>query len=366
MMFIALIVSCKEPSRSLPAKYTDGLIVTGIENFSVPLVNPHQIKSKQVSTENLKINKCKKLKRLVAIVGPTGIGKSRLALHLTGRFNGEIVSADSRQVYRYLDIGTAKPTEQELSLVPHHLIDIINPDDDFSLARYQELAYKAIEDIHQRERLPFLVGGSGLYVKAVLEGWQVPRVSPDREFRYNIERRASQSGVDELYEELIRVDPDAARKIDRRNVRRVIRALEVHARAEKPFSRLGQKKAPAFDSFIIGLTADRSALYRMVDRRVDEMIESGLVREVENLQKMGYHLDLPSMSGIGYRQVGQCFNGELTLEAAIQKMKTETHRFIRHQYAWFRLTDDKIHWFDIERQGNAEIEKELAGFLIRE
>ncbi|HUT67533.1 MAG TPA: tRNA (adenosine(37)-N6)-dimethylallyltransferase MiaA [Dehalococcoidales bacterium] len=306
------------------------------------------------------------MKRLVAIVGPTGIGKSRLALHLAGRFNGEIVSADSRQVYRYLDIGTAKPTPQELSLIPHHLIDIVNPDDDFSLAQYQELAYRAIEDILKRNRLPFLVGGSGLYVKAVLEGWQVPRVSPDPEFRYNREKRASESGIDELYEELVRLDPEAARKIDRRNVRRVIRALEVHAAAEKPFSRLGQKKAPAFNSFIIGLTAERAALYRTVDRRVDEMVERGLVREVENLIKMGYHLDLPSMSGIGYRQVRQFLNGELTLEAAIQKMKTETHRFIRHQYAWFRLTDEKIHWFDVERRGDAEIEKELAGFLISE
>jgi tRNA dimethylallyltransferase len=303
------------------------------------------------------------LKRLVAIVGPTGIGKSRLALHLAGRFNGEIVSADSRQVYRYLDIGTAKPTEHELALIPHHLIDIINPDDEFSLAQYQELAYRAIEDIQQRNRLPFLVGGTGLYVRAVLEGWQVPGVSPDREFRYNREKRVSESGADGLYEELVRVDPQAARKIDRRNVRRVIRALEVYARTQQPFSKLGQKKAPAFDSFIIGLTADRAALYRTVDRRVDEMIERGLVREVENLLKMGYHLDLPSLSGIGYRQVGQYLNGELTLADAVRQIKTETHRFIRHQYAWFRLTDERIHWFDTGHLGTAEIEKELAGFL---
>jgi len=306
------------------------------------------------------------LNRLVAIVGPTGIGKSRLALHLAGRFNGEIVSADSRQVYRYLDIGTAKPTPQELSLIPHHLIDIINPDDDFSLAVYQKMAGQSIEDILKRNRLPFLVGGSGLYVRAVLEGWQVPGISPDPEFRYNREKRAGESGVNELYEELVRVDPEAAQKVDRRNVRRVIRALEVHARTGKPFSRLGQKKAPAFDSFIIGLTADRAVLYRMVDRRVDEMIERGLVREVENLITIGYHLDLPSMSGIGYRQVGQYLSGELTLEAAIQKIKTETHRFIRHQYAWFRLKDDKIHWFDVENRGYGDIEEELAEYLRSE
>ncbi len=306
------------------------------------------------------------MNRLIAIVGPTGIGKSRLALHLAGRFNGEIISADSRQVYRYLDIGTAKPTRRELSLVPHHLIDIIDPDEDFSLAIYQRMANQAIEEVFQRDRLPFLVGGTGLYVRAVLEGWQVPGVSPDPEFRYNIEKRAGERGSDELYEELVRIDPQAARKIDRRNVRRIIRALEVYAGAEKPFSELGKKKAPAFESYIIGLTADRATLYRRVDRRVDEMIESGLVREVEKLLKMGYHLDLTSMSGIGYRQIGQYLKGELTLEAATEKIKTETHRFIRHQYAWFRLTDEKIHWFDIEKQGDGEIEEELAGFLESE
>ena len=303
------------------------------------------------------------MKRLIAIVGPTGIGKSRLALRLAGLYQGEIVSADSRQVYRYMDIGIAKPTPQELDRIPHHLIDIIGPDEDFSLAVYQEMAYRAIQDIHRRGKLPFLVGGTGLYVKAVLEGWQIPGVSPDPEFRYNIEKRASERNIDELYEELVAADPDAAAKIDRRNVRRVIRALEVRAKAGKAFSKLGRKKAPAFISFIIGLTAGRAELYRLVDRRVDEMIERGFVREVENLLKMGYDLDLPSMSGIGYRQVGQFLKGELTLEAATRKIKTETHRFIRHQYAWFRPDDEKIHWFDIGQKDDLEIEKTLAEFL---
>jgi tRNA dimethylallyltransferase len=264
-----------------------------------------------------------------------------------------------------MDIGTAKPTPQELDRIPHHLIDIIGPDEDFSLAVYQEMAYRAIQDIHRRGKLPFLVGGTGLYVKAVLEGWQIPGVSPDPEFRYNIEKRASERNIDELYEELVAADPDAAAKIDRRNVRRVIRALEVRAKAGKAFSKLGRKKAPAFISFIIGLTAGRAELYRLVDRRVDEMIERGFVREVENLLKMGYDLDLPSMSGIGYRQVGQFLKGELTLEAATLKIKTETHRFIRHQYAWFRPEDEKIHWFDIGQKDDLEIEKTLAEFLKR-
>ena len=306
------------------------------------------------------------MKRLVAIVGPTGVGKSRLALHLAGLFHGEIVSADSRQVYRCLDIGTAKPSPEEMAAIPHHLIDIVNPDEDFNLARYLEMANQAIGDIHRRGRLPFLVGGTGLYVKAVLEGWQTPGVSPDPRFRYNIERRAGEGGAAELYAELAQVDPEAARKIDPRNVRRVMRALEVYAGAARPFSELGKKKAPTFDSFVIGLTAARPVLYETVDRRVDAMFARGLVREVDNLQKMGYDLDLSSMSGIGYRQVGQFLRGESTLEEAGKKMKTETHRFIRHQYAWFRLRDEKIHWYDVGRQDEAAIEEALADYLEKE
>lgn len=303
------------------------------------------------------------MNRLVAIVGPTGVGKSRLALHLASLYNGEIVSADSRQVYRYLDIGTAKPSPQELWHVPHHLINVINPDDDFSLAQYQALAYQAIEDIQRRNCLPFLVGGSGLYVWAILEGWQIPRVSPDLEFRYNLEKWASDAGIDEIYRELARVDPEAAQKIDRRNVRRMIRALEVYKKTQTPFSQSGYKEAPAYNSFIIGLTADRAEIYRRTDQRVDDMVAWGLVTEVENLLKMGYDLNLPAMSGIGYRQIGQFLKSELSLEVAKQQIKSETHRFVRHQYAWFRLKDERIRWFDIEHQGDTEMERALAEFI---
>jgi len=306
------------------------------------------------------------MERLVAIVGPTGIGKSRLGLYLSSIFSGEIISADSRQVYRYLNIGTAKPSPEELSRVSHHLVDIINPDEEFSLAQYQVLAFQAIGDIQQRQKLPFLVGGSGLYVKAVLENWQIPRVSPDSQFRYNIEKIASGGGADELYRELVKIDPAAARKIDKRNVRRVIRALEVHAGTGKPFSRQGKKSPPGFRSFIIGLTTDRATLYKIVDRRIDEMFARGLVPEVENLLKMGYDFSLPAMSGIGYRQVGQYLKGELSLDEATQKMKTETHRFIRHQYAWFRLKDETIRWFDVGNQVDGEIEEAVRQFLKSE
>ena len=306
------------------------------------------------------------MNHLVAIVGPTGIGKSRLALRLAQTFHGEIVNADSRQVYRHMDIGTAKPGPKELSLVPHHLIGIVNPDESFSLAQYQALAYQTIRDIQQRHKLPFLVGGSGLYVWAVLEGWKIPPVPPDLEFRQSLEKKAAATGADELYQELRKVDPNAAQKIDPRNVRRVIRALEVYQKSKTPFSQLQSKKAPSFNTLIIGLTTDRAELYRRIDLRIDEMSKQGLVAEVEKLVNIGYDFNLPAMSGIGYKQIGGFLKGELTLAAAIQQIKFETHRFVRHQYAWFRLTDNRIHWFDIKAQADSDIEATLTKFLGNE
>ena len=304
------------------------------------------------------------MNHLVAIVGPTGISKSRLALRLAQAFNGEIVSADSRQVYRYMDIGTAKPGPEELSLVPHHLISIVNPDENFSLAQYQALAYRAIRNVQQRHKLPLLVGGSGLYVWAVLEGWRIPPVPPDPEFRRSLEEKAvNTTGAAELYRELMKVAPAAARKIDPRNIRRVIRALEVHRKTQTPFPQLRGKETPSFNILIIGLTTDRAELYRRIDLRVDEMIEQGLVAEVEKLVNMGYDFNLPAMSGIGYKQIGMFLKGQLTLAAAMQQIKFETHRFVRHQYAWFRLKDDRIHWFDIKSQTGSEIETTLAKFI---
>jgi tRNA dimethylallyltransferase len=295
------------------------------------------------------------INRLLAIVGPTGVGKSKLAIRLAQVFDGEIVSADSRQVYRYMDIGTAKPDPEERALVSHHLIDIVNPDEDFSLAQYQQLAYRAIEDIHQRHRLALLVGGSGLYVWSVLEGWRIPAVAPDPEFRRHLEEKAATGGRDKLYQELARLDPVAAQKIDPRNARRTIRALEVHRVAEVPISQLQDKIAPPFHTLIIGLTTDRAELYRRIDLRVDEMIQRGLVDEVKQLVSRGYDSNLPAMSGIGYKQIGQFLRGELSLATAIQQIKFETHRLARHQYSWFRLKDDRIRWFDIQREKEAKI-----------
>ncbi len=303
------------------------------------------------------------MNHLVAVVGPTAAGKSQLALHLAQAFSGEIVSADAWQVYCYMDIGTAKPSQQELSLVPHHLIDIVNPDEDFNLAQYQQLAYRTIDSIQQRDKLPLLVGGSGLYVWAVLEGWKMPQVPPDLEFRRRLREKAATDGIEELYQELKKVDSISARSIDPRNVRRVIRALEVCRSAGIPFSQLQQKKLPPFNTCIIGLTADRAEVYRRVDIRVEKMIERGLVEEVKKLVNMGYNYNLPAMSGIGYKQIGMFLRGGVTLEAAIQQIKFETHRLVRHQYNWFRLRDNRIQWFDVGGEVEPEITERIAGFI---
>ena len=303
------------------------------------------------------------MNRLIAIVGPTAIGKTKLAIQLACRFNGEIINADSRQIYRYMDIGTAKPNKEERASVPHHLVGIIEPNREFSLAEYQRLAYDAINDVQARGRLPFFVGGSGLYVWAVLEGWVIPQVAPDIAFRRKQEKEAEMGKAEDLYQELKRIDSVAASKIDPRNVRRIIRALEVSKLTAKPFSQLQKKQPPPFQSLIIGLTVDRTELYCRADERVDNMVKNGFIEEVKKLLTMGYNLSLPSMSSIGYRGIGQYLQGEMTLDEAVYKIKTGTHRFVRHQYAWFRLKDERIKWFDVEKTGEVEIEKAVEGFL---
>ena len=301
---------------------------------------------------------------LVAVIGPTASGKSQLALRLAQQFIGEIVSADSRQVYGYMNIGTAKPSREEMSLIPHHLIDIINPDEDSSLARYQQLAYQSINDIQQRHKLPLLVGGTGQYLWAVVEGWVIPKVTPDLEFRQRLEGRAARGEGAKLYQELAKIDPAAALRIDGRNLRRVIRALEIAKQSGGTSSQPLTKVAPPFNALLIGLTTERKELYRRIDQRVDTMIELGLVAEVKTLIEKGYSVDLPAMSSIGYKQIGLFLSGELTLEAAVKQIKTETHRLVRRQYNWFRLKDERIKWFDIEdSNAESEIEAVVAGFL---
>ena len=295
---------------------------------------------------------------MIAIIGPTAVGKSELALHLAQYFPAEIISADSRQVYRYMDIGTNKPTPAERASVPHHVIDVVEPDENFSLAMYHQLAIEALKSIQQKGKLPLLVGGSGLYVWSLVEGWRIPQVPPDQKLRRQLEARAEQEGSHRLHQELQNIDPVAAAKINPSNIRRIIRALEIYRATGQPPSQLQRKKAPDFPVLLVGLTQERSELYRRIDLRVDKMIQMGLVEEVEQLLKKGYSPSLPSMSGIGYKQIGQFLRGEMTLPQAIDKIKYETHRLARHQYAWFRPDDSRIHWFEVsgtEEKGSPDL-----------
>jgi len=298
---------------------------------------------------------------LVTIVGPTAVGKSSLALELSQALSGEIINADSRQVYRYMDIGTAKPTMAERGQIAHHLVDVVYPDQQFNLALYQPTAREAIQSVQKRGNLPFLVGGSGLYVWALVEGWSIPPVPPDPAMRRELEARVQSEGVEVLHEELRQLDPAAAERIDPRNHRRIIRALEV-SRQGGAASQVQEKKA-FVDPLIIGLTADRNDLYGQIDARVDRMMEMGLLKEVEELVARGYGFDLPSMSGLGYRQIGLFLQGRMDLPAAVQQIKYNTHRFVRHQYNWFRLQDERIHWFDVSSDNRKSIMDLVRQFL---
>jgi tRNA dimethylallyltransferase len=273
---------------------------------------------------------------LLAIVGPTAVGKTALAIALARRLGGEIVSADSRQVYRYMDIGTAKPTPAERAAAPHHLIDVVDPDADFSLGLYQELASAAIADIAARGKLPLLVGGTGQYLAAVLQGWDVPRVAPRPELRAALEREAQAAGAVALHARLAQVDPAAAAAIQPSNLRRVIRALEVYEVTGRPISEQQTRHAPPYRARALWLALPAPALYARIDARVDAMVAAGLVDEVRGLLARGYGWELPAMSGLGYREFRPYLEGLSTLDEAVQRLKYDTHAFARRQPNWFR------------------------------
>ena len=254
-----------------------------------------------------------KVPPLVVIVGPTAAGKTSMSLALAQALNGEIVSADSRLFYRGMDIGTAKPTLAERQIVRHHLIDLCQPDQTLTLGEYQDMAFAAIDDIRRRGKLPLLVGGTGQYVMAVVEGWGIPRVPP----QFRLRKALAKLGQEELGRWLSALDPARAETLDFRNVRRVIRALEVTLTAGVPISELQVKHPPPYDIGIVGLSCEREWLYERIDSRVDQMIENGLLDEVRGLIERGYSPKLPAMSGLGYRQLAAHLKGEMSLEEAL-------------------------------------------------
>jgi tRNA dimethylallyltransferase len=292
---------------------------------------------------------------LLAIVGPTAVGKTAIALQLASELAGEIVSADSRQIYRGLDIGTDKASPAQQAQIPHHLLDVVAPNQVLTLAEYQRAAYAAVDAIHRRGRLPLLVGGTGLYVRAVIEGLGIPEVPPNEVLRAELESYAAQHGVLALHARLAALDPTAAGRIDQRNVRRVVRALEVSLVSGRPISELQAAAPPPYRVLRIGLTRPRDALYARIDQRVDEMLVRGLLAETQRLLDMGYSPHLPALTGLGYRQMIQYLQGEMTYDDAVAAIKQHTRRLVRQQYTWFRLDDPRIAWFDLEEVGSIEI-----------
>jgi len=287
---------------------------------------------------------------LVALVGPTGVGKSAAAVELAEWVGAEIISADSRLLYRGMDVGTAKPGPDLRRRVPHHLIDVANPEQPWSLAVYCQAALEAIEGVHARGRLPLLAGGTGQYITAILEGWKPPPGAADPSLRQELQAYAAEHGAEGLHRRLQEVDPERAAALDPRNVRRVVRALEVYQLSGRPASELQSSEAPPFRTLRLGLSLPRPELYRRIDDRIRRMLRGGLVEEVRALLDRGITLEHPVMSAIGYRQVAEHLQGKKSLAQAEAEMRRLTRQFVRRQANWFKAEDPRLHWFVADDQ----------------
>lgn len=283
--------------------------------------------------------------RVVVILGPTATGKSHCAIEVAKRFNGEIISGDSMLVYKEMNIGTAKPTADELKAVPHHLVDILPPAASFNVVDFVEQAKTLIADINSRGRLPIIAGGTGLYIKALLEDYAFNSVDEDTELRRSLETEAEACGTEALHKRLAELDPEAAERIHPNNVRRVVRALESALRGDI-ISQQGAEESP-YDALVFGLNMERSALYERINRRVDLMLEAGLEQEVRRLLEQGVSPECQSMQSIGYRQMVWYLNGSMSYEDAVDKLKQATRNFAKRQVTWYKKMP-YITWLELE------------------
>ncbi len=289
---------------------------------------------------------------LIIIAGPTAVGKTAFSISLAEEIGGEIISADSMQVYRGMDIGSAKASPEERSRVPHHLIDVIEPTEEFNIVRFQELAKAAVNDIHGRGKIPIIVGGTGFYIQSVLYDIAFEENGPDRSYRAMLYERAGREGPEALHEELSRLDPASALAIPANNVKRVARALEYYHDTGSPISvhnEQERKKESPYDFRYFVLTMDRRRLYERIGTRVDRMMEEGFLDEVKRLRELGCERNMTSMQGLGYKQLFAYLEGEGTLEEAVEKTKAETRHFAKRQLTWFRRERDTI-WIDTEKE----------------
>lgn len=305
-------------------------------------------------------------KKIVVLVGPTAVGKTPLSLGIAARWNTEVVSADSMQIYRGMDIGTAKPTEEDLRRVSHHLIDVVDPDEAYNAARFQDEADRVIEDIHQREKIPLVVGGTGLYIKALLHGLfpePMARRNPTWKSKLEAYRRLG----DDPYQRLLSEDPEAAQKIHPNDFVRAQRALEVVLRTGKSITAFQQKHEflmYRYNACLIGLTMDRERLYQRIDERVDRMIRKGLPEEVRGLMERGYTPDLPSMLGLGYRHMVLVLQGKRALSEGIRLLKRDTRHYAKRQMTWFK-NQEKVNWYT-DADPDRGIFNAIQRFLDRE
>jgi tRNA dimethylallyltransferase len=301
--------------------------------------------------------------QVLAIVGPTASGKTKLSILLAERLHGEIISADSRQIYRYLDIGTAKPTPEQLQHVIHHFVDILDPDQDYSAAEYGQQARLKIEEVLKYEKLPVIAGGSGLYIRAIIDGI-FQGTGKNVEIREQLEEEVRSLGKEALFEKLKKIDPVSASKMDATKIRRVIRALEVYYTTGKLISDLQgvQQTKPAFGVVQFGIDWERKALYERIHQRVDNMIENGLVEEVHGLIAKGYHRNINALNSVGYKETFDFIEGKLAREKMIDLIKQNTRRFAKRQMTWFRA-DKRIHWIHVDKMTDWN---EIADFVQKE
>jgi len=288
------------------------------------------------------------LDNVIVIIGPTASGKTKLAIEIAKRTNGEIISADSMQVYKYMDIGTAKPDEKEREGIKHYLIDEVAPDEEFSVARFQELSLKYIDEILNKGKIPIVAGGTGLYINSLIYNLEFSDTICDWELRKKLADEAKEKGNEYLHNKLREIDPKAAENIHMNNVKRVIRAIEVYTHTNKPISvhqEESRKNPPKHNFILIGITMDREKLYDRINKRVDMMLENGLVREVEKLIEMGYDKSTIAMQGLGYKEILSYLKGEITLEEAAEILKRDTRRYAKRQMTWFKRIEN-VYWIN--------------------
>ena len=300
---------------------------------------------------------------LIVLTGPTAVGKTETSIALAKAVGGEIISADSIQVYRYMDIGSAKISKEEMDGVPHFLIDELDPSEEFNVVVFQKLAYQYMDAIYQRGHIPIVTGGTGFYIQSVLYGIDFEENKTDFSYRKELEEYSEKYGAEALHKRLQQVDQESARRIHANNVKRVIRALEYYKQTNQTISehnQIQQKKESPYQFVYFVLNRERCELYRRIDLRVDIMLKQGLVKEVEQLLKRGYSRDLVSMQGLGYKEIAASLEGELSLEEAAERIKRDTRHFAKRQLTWFRR-EKEVTWVDMEQFGDKE---ELLDYLL--